>query len=94
MPANIDQKNELDRACALFFALDAVISAPTAVSWLSAGAGVTTFKVLYDTSWTSFGATFEPFAPSCTCVMPKQRGDWADCFAQIRAALSLQPSQA
>lgn len=88
VPEDIDQKNELDRACALFSALDAVISAPTAVSWLSAGAGVPTFKVLYDTSWTSFGETFEPFAPSCTCVMPKQRGDWTDCFAQIRAALS------
>jgi len=88
VPEGIDQKNELDRACALFSTLDAVISAPTAVSWLSAGAGVPTYKVLYDTSWTSFGETHEPFAPSCTCIMPKQRGDWADCFAQISRQLS------
>jgi Flp pilus assembly protein TadD len=94
LPQGIDQKIELDRACALFCALDAVISAPTAVSWLSAGAGVPTYKVLYDTSWTSFGKRFEPFAPSCTCVMPDRRGDWADCFAQIRAALSQRPSRA
>ena len=94
VPEGIDQKNELDRACALFSALGAVISAPTAVSWLSAAAGVPTYKVLYDTSWTSFGETHEPFAPGCICVMPKYRGDWVDCFAQVRAALSLRLSQA
>ena len=55
VPRGIDQKQELDRACALLSALDAVVSAPTAVSWLAAGAGVPTYKVLYDTSWTSFG---------------------------------------
>ena len=87
VPQGIDQKNELDRAAALMAALDAVISAPTAVSWLAAGVGTPTFKVLYDTSWTALGQTFEPFAPSCRCIMPAQRGDWADVFAQIKAAL-------
>ena len=47
-----------------------VVSAPTAVSWLAAAAGVPTLKILYDTSWTSFGQTYEPFAPSCLCMMP------------------------
>ncbi|HTT98669.1 MAG TPA: tetratricopeptide repeat protein [Rhizomicrobium sp.] len=93
VPHCIDQKNELDRACALLSALDAVISAPTAVSWLSAGAGVPTYKVLYDKSWTGFGKNYEPFGPSCICVMPKNRGDWTDGFAQIHAALSQRPSQ-
>ena len=83
VPRGIDQKNELDRACALLKALDAVVSAPTAVSWLAAGAGVPTFKILYDISWTSFGEGTEPFAPSCACVMPSVRGDWADCFDQV-----------
>jgi tetratricopeptide (TPR) repeat protein len=87
VPENIDQRNELDRACAMLSALDAVVSAPTAVSWLAAGAGVATYKILYDTSWTSFGARFEPFAPSCVCVMPRQRGDWASCFAQTLTRL-------
>src|SRR6202012_767599 len=81
-PQSIDQKQELDRACALLWALDAVVTAPTAVSWLAAGAGVPTYKILYDTSWTALGQTHEPFAPSCRCVMPKSRGDWADAFAQ------------
>lgn len=90
VPNGIDQKNELDRTCALLSALDAVISAPTAVSWLCAAAGTPTYKILYDNSWTSFGETWEPFGPACSCVMPKQRGDWADCFAQTHAALSEQ----
>ncbi len=82
VPQEIDQKNELDRACAMLRALDAVVSAPTAVSWLAAAAGVPTYKILYDTSWTSFGETYEPFAPACMCVMPQHRGDWAECFAR------------
>jgi tetratricopeptide (TPR) repeat protein len=92
VPPGIDQKNELDRSCALFAALDAVVSAPTAVSWLAASAGVPTYKILYDTSWTSFGQAFEPFAPSCVCVMPQRRGDWADCFVQTRGRLSARHS--
>jgi tetratricopeptide (TPR) repeat protein len=87
VPQGIDQKQELDRACALLPALDAVVTAPTAVSWLAAGASVPTFKLLYDTSWTALGQPYEPFAPSCVCVMPQQRGDWKDTFTQARALL-------
>jgi Tfp pilus assembly protein PilF len=82
VPQGINQKQQLDRACALLSALDAVVSAPTAVSWLSSGAGVPTHKVLYDTSWTSFGCEFEPFAPACRCIMPERPGDWNSAFAK------------
>lgn len=88
VPQGIDQKNEIDRACALLASLDAVVSAPTAVSWLAAAAGVPTYKILYDTSWTSFGRTYEPFAPACHCVMPQQPGDWKDCFFATETSLS------
>ena len=84
MPEGIDQKQELDRACAMLSALDALVTAPTAVAWLGAGAGVPTFKILYDTSWTALGQAYEPFAPSCVCVMPEVRGDWANTFARAR----------
>ncbi len=89
VPQGIDQKNELDRAAALMAALDAVITAPTAVSWLAAGVGTRTFKILYDTSWTALGQAYEPFAPSCVCVMPRERGDWADVFAQVITKLRI-----
>jgi hypothetical protein len=87
MPEGIDQKNELDRACAMLSALDVVVSAPTAVSWLAAGAGVTTYKVLYDRSWTSFGLDYEPFAPSAECTRPRFQGDWKGAFDTALAAI-------
>ena len=94
VPEKIDQKNELDRTCALLSALDAVVSAPTAVSWLSAAAGVPSYKILYGTSWTSFGTSFEPFAPVCQCMMPDDIGNWDQAFAKARAALSARLSWA
>ena len=87
VPEGIDQKIELDRACALMSALGLVVSAPTAVSWLSAGAGVSTLKLLYGLSWTALGQTHEPFAPACRCVMPEQFGDWNDVFRQAGALI-------
>jgi tetratricopeptide (TPR) repeat protein len=87
VPPGIDQKQELDRACALFSALDVVVSAPTAVSWLASGAGVPVLKILYDNSWTAFGQGHEPLAPSCRCVMPQVAGDWRDAFAKAACVL-------
>ena len=84
----IDQKQELDRACAMLSALKALVTAPTAVAWAGAGAGVPTFKILYDTSWTALGEACEPFAPSCVCVMPEIRGDWKDTFAKAKALIA------
>jgi hypothetical protein len=82
VPQGIDQKNELDRASSLMASLSRVISAPTAVSWLSAGAGVPTLKLLYGLSWTALGQTNEPFAPACRCIMPDVFGNWDSVFAQ------------
>jgi len=88
VPHGIDQKNELDRAAALLSVLNAVVSAPTAVSWLAAATGTPTWKILYDTSWTALGQAYEPFAPACKLAMPKTRGDWPDAFAKAIRALS------
>ena len=61
----LDQKNELDRTCAMLRALDAVVSAPTAVSWLAAGAGVPTAKFSTTRAGQASARSYEPFAPSC-----------------------------
>jgi tetratricopeptide (TPR) repeat protein len=82
VPPGLDQKQEMDRAASLMAALDAVVSAPTAVSWISAGLGVPTLKILYRISWTALGTDYEPFAPSCRCIMPDENGDWATTFAR------------
>jgi Flp pilus assembly protein TadD len=87
VPPALDQKNELDRTAAMLSELDVLVSAPTAVSWLGAGTGTPTLKLLYDTSWTAFGQAHEPLAPSCRCVMPAMRGDWPDVFAKAAALI-------
>jgi tetratricopeptide (TPR) repeat protein len=84
----LDQKNELDRSAAMMAALDVVVSAPTAVAWLAAGVGTTTYKVLYATSWTAFGQDHEPFAPACETMSPAARGDWADVFEKTLARIA------
>jgi tetratricopeptide (TPR) repeat protein len=88
VPQSLDQKNELDRTCAMLCALDALVSAPTAVSWLAAGAGVRTLKVLYGEVWTAMGCGYEPFAPACECLIPAAQGNWADVFKQASTRLS------
>ncbi|MGA9794844.1 MAG: tetratricopeptide repeat protein [Rhizomicrobium sp.] len=85
VPQDLDQKNELDRTCAMLSALDCVVSAPTAVSWLAAGAGVATYKILSRQSWTGFGESYEPFAPSCRCLTAD--GDWTNALSQAGAQI-------
>jgi tetratricopeptide (TPR) repeat protein len=82
VPEKLDQKNDLDRTCAMLAALDVVISAPTAVSWLAAGAGVPTLKLLAGPVWTAMGQSYEPFAPACKCLSADRIGNWADVFRQ------------
>ena len=88
VPPGLEQKQEIDRTTGLIAALDAVVSAPTSVSWMSAAAGVPTLKILYHKSWTSFGRGCEPFAPAAHCIMPAKNGDWDDAFARAASALS------
>ena len=88
VPPGLDQKNELDRTAGMLSALDILVSAPTAVSWLGAGAGVATLKLLYAKSWTSLGQAHEPLAPSCECVTPEKAGDWQDTFAKAGAIIA------
>jgi tetratricopeptide (TPR) repeat protein len=88
VPENLDQKNDLDRTCAMLSALDVLVSAPTAVSWLAAGAGVPTLKILYSEIWTAMGRSYEPFAPACECLSPATRGDWPSLFGEVITRLS------
>jgi hypothetical protein len=34
------------------------------------------------------GEAYEPFAPSCRCVMPDVRGDWTDTLAKAKALIA------
>jgi tetratricopeptide (TPR) repeat protein len=88
IPPGLDQKNELDRLAALIAGLDAVVTAPTAVSALAPALGAPTLKVLFDRSWTSLGRAFEPLSPACRLVRPDKPGDWAQTFAHAGELLS------
>jgi Flp pilus assembly protein TadD len=87
VPQALDQKNELDRTAAMLSQLDVVLSAPTAVSWLAAGTGVNTLKLLYHTSWTAFGQDYEPLAPACRCIGSVRPGDWQEVFSCAAALI-------
>jgi hypothetical protein len=61
------------------------------VSWLAAGAGVPTLKLLYGPVWTAMGQDHEPFAPACRALSPKIMGDWADVFRQAEDEITRLP---
>ncbi len=88
LPPKLDQKQEIDRSCALFAALDQVVSAPTAVAAQSAAVGTKTVKVLYTRGWTSMDQEFEPFQPACKLASGNGNGDWTAVFDAAKAALA------
>src|SRR3546814_13352640 len=61
-PEDLDQMNDLDRAAALIYALDAVVSAPTAVCMAAAALGVATLRVAPSTCL--IGRSRDPFFPT------------------------------
>lgn len=87
-PPALDQRNDIDGIAGLLSALDAVVSAPTAVAALAGALGIPTLKLLYDKTWTNLGETYEPLAPTVQCLRPKRPGDWNDVFAQAAGALA------
>lgn len=88
IPPDLDQKNALDRVAGLLSALDAVVTAPTAVSALAAGIGTPTLKILYDRTWTALGGDTEPLAPACHLIRPDRAGHWPQTFERARARLA------
>ena len=87
MPPKLDQKQEIDRACALLASLDQVISAPTAVAAQAAAIGTPTLKVLHTKGWASMGrADYEPLQPACKLATGNGSGDWKSTF---EAAMNL-----
>ncbi|MFT3811641.1 MAG: tetratricopeptide repeat protein [Micropepsaceae bacterium] len=87
VPPDLDQKDEIDRTCAMLSTLDAVVSAPTAVAAFSGALGVPTYKALHYRSWMSLGADREPFMPAVMCVTPPHAGQWRHVFEQMLSRL-------
>lgn len=89
VPHNLDQRRELDRTMAMLSVCDAVVTAPTAVSWMAAAMGVITFKIYCGAgwAWTAFGQDFEPFTPAARCLMPATPGDWDAALSMALEAI-------
>ena len=69
-----DLRNDLEGVTALIAGLDAVVTAPTAVSSLAGAVGARTWQVDSGSDWTAFGEDRSPWFPSIT-VMRKGAGE-------------------
>jgi hypothetical protein len=83
-----DLKNDLDSAAALISALDAVVSAPTAVCSLAGAVGRPTWQVDSGSDWTTLGGKSSPWFPTIS-VVPLRPGEmgWDRVMTEIRTEL-------
>ncbi|HZM44614.1 MAG TPA: tetratricopeptide repeat protein [Burkholderiales bacterium] len=83
----VDLYNDLDEAAALTQAIDLVISAPTAVSLLSAALGVRTWQMSYGADWQVHGTDRNPWFPAMTQLKRAWNQEWDEVIADIAARL-------
>lgn len=84
-------KNDLESVVGLLWNLDAVVTAPTAVSSLAGGAGIPTWEVDNGGDWTAHGEERSPWFPSIRIVRrPYGTTDWTPVFQRIAGELETQ----
>jgi tetratricopeptide (TPR) repeat protein len=86
-PPGIDMFNDLDEVAALMRALDLVISAPTAVSVLSAALGVPTWQLHHGTDWQMHGQSRHPWLNSLTRIQRGFHQPWEEVMDDVAARL-------
>ncbi len=84
---DLDLFNDLDGAAALTAALDLVISAPTAVTDLSAALGVPTWQLHHGTDWKMHGASFHPWFPELRRFQRGLYQPWPEVLDEIAVEL-------
>ncbi|PWV63293.1 tetratricopeptide repeat protein [Plasticicumulans acidivorans] len=85
-PPALDLRNDLDGVAALLTALDAVISAPTAVAELAAALGRPVLR--YGRGWTSLGTGDMPWHPSMRVFAREPDGGWGTAIAAMARVLA------
>jgi tetratricopeptide (TPR) repeat protein len=83
----VDLFNDLDEAAALTQALDIVISAPTAVSLLSAALGVPTWQMSYGADWQVHGSDRNPWFPAMTQFKRAWNEEWGPILLAMAVRL-------
>lgn len=83
----LDMYNDLDETCALISQLDAVVSAPTAVSRQAGALGIPTYLLTALGDWTSLGTDYDPWMRSVMHYRRNPADPWEVAVAQIVADL-------
>ena len=84
-------KNDLESVVGLIWNLDAVVTAPTAVSSLAGAAGAPTWEVDNGTDWTAHGEERCPWFPNLRMVRrPPGSPDWRPAMERIAAEIESQ----
>jgi tetratricopeptide (TPR) repeat protein len=81
-----DLKNDLESVVGLLASLDAVVSAPTAVTSLAGAVGVPTWQIDSGSDWTVFGEDRSPWFPSVRVV--RKGPDDPDWTAAVGTAVA------
>lgn len=85
--AELDMLNDLDDTAALISELDLVITAPTAVSALSASLGVSTWHLASGAEWSTMGTSYTPWLPSLRRFYRHWERDWVSVLDEVSTAL-------
>lgn len=81
-------KNDLESVVGLIWNLDAVVTAPTAVSSLAGAAGAPTWEVDNGSDWTAHGEERCPWFPNIRMVRRASgSGDWRQALERVAAEL-------
>lgn len=84
----VDFFDDLAEGAALVKALDLVISAPTATSFLSAAVGVPTWMMVYSSPWQALGTHGIPWFPAMRCISRHWDQPWEDVISQVASDLA------
>jgi hypothetical protein len=84
---DLDLRNDLEGVVALMSGLDAVITAPTAVSSFAGALGVPTWQLDSGSDWTVGGADRSPWFPSIEVVRRDERG-FSGAIERVAASLA------
>ncbi|MHB1327504.1 MAG: tetratricopeptide repeat protein [Gemmatimonadales bacterium] len=87
----VDLRNDLESVIGLLANLDAVVTAPTAVSSLAGAVGCPTWQVDSGSDWTVFGGSRSPWFPSIrVAALRPGEADHRRVMAEIQAGLAGQ----
>lgn len=89
----VDMYNDLDETCALISQLDAVVSAPTAVSRQAGALGIPTYLLTALGDWTSLGTDYDPWMRSMMHFRRLPDEPWTVAVARIVADLKASFAQ-